>query len=215
MSTAHAVGRVVVSVSWLVAAVTAASAQQAPKTAPSAARTAESPIADTATATAAVPADYVIGPDDQLSVVFFQNRDMSADVVVRPDGKISLPLVNDVVASGLTPEQLRERVTGQAKRFVQDPQATIVVKQINSRKVFIIGSVEKPGTYPLTGPTTVLQLIATAAGIKEYADSRKIVVLRNEAGRSATIPFNYKDVIAQKNLEQNILLRPGDTVIVP
>ena len=171
--------------------------------------------APTSAVALAPPSDYVIGPDDQLSVVFWHDKELSAEVIVRPDGKISLPLLNDVQASGLTPEQLRVNVTEAAKRFVEDPTASIVVKQINSRKVFIIGSVEKPGTYPLTGPTTVLQLIATAAGIKEYADSRKIVVLRNEAGRSATIPFNYKDVIAQKNLEQNILLRPGDTVIVP
>ncbi|MEO8076934.1 MAG: polysaccharide biosynthesis/export family protein [Acidobacteriota bacterium] len=158
--------------------------------------------------------DYVIGPEDQLSVLFFSNRDMSADVVVRPDGKISLPLINEVTASGLTPEQLREQVTLEAKRFIQEPNPTIVIRQINSRKVFITGAVEKPGTYSLNGPTTVLQLIATAAGLKEYADSKHIAVIRTEHGRQNTYPFNYDKVIDRKSMEQNIQLRPGDTVIV-
>jgi polysaccharide export outer membrane protein len=171
--------------------------------------------ADTARPAVVPSSDYVIGPEDQLSVVFFQNRDMSADVVVRPDGKISLPLLNDIQASGLTPEQLRQFVSTQAKRFIQEPNATVVVRQINSRKVSIIGSVEKPGTYPLVGPTTVLQLIGNAAGLKEYADSRKIVIVRTEQGRQQNYAFNYKDVIAQKNIAQNIELKPGDTVIVP
>ena len=140
---------------------------------------------------------------------------MSADVVVRPDGKISLPLINEVMASGLTPEQLRQKVAAEAKRFVQDPNATVVVRQINSRKVFITGAVEKPGSYPLIVPTTVLQLIATAGGVKEYADSRKVVIIRNESGRQVTHNFNYKEVVSQKNMQQNIQLKPGDTVVVP
>ena len=147
--------------------------------------------------------------------MFWHDKDMSADIVVRPDGKISLPLLNEIQASGLTPEQLRQRVSAAAKRFIQDPNATVVVRQINSRKVFITGAVEKPGTFPLNGPTTVLQLIAMAAGVKEYADSKKIVIIRNEAGRQVTFNFNYKEVIAQKNMTQNIDLRPGDTVVVP
>jgi len=163
----------------------------------------------------AVPPDYVIGPEDQLSVVFFQDKDMSADVIVRPDGKISLPLINEIQASGLTPEQLRERVSAEATRFIQAPKATIVVRQINSRKVYITGAVEKPGTYPLMGPTAVLQLIATAGGVKEYADSKKILIIRKENGRQVTYTFNYKEVVGQKNMSQNIDLRPGDTIVVP
>ena len=157
----------------------------------------------------------MIGPDDQLSVVFWRDKDLSADVVVRPDGKISLPLLNDVQAGGLTPEQLRHSVTEEAKRYVEDPTASVVVRQINSRKVFITGEVEKPGTYPLAGPTTVLQLLATAGGLKEYADKEKIVVLRRESGREVAYRFNYKQVIQQKNPGQNIELKPGDTVVVP
>ena len=162
------------------------------------------------------PPGYVIGPEDQLSVIFFHDKDMSADVIVRPDGKISLALLNDIQASGLTPEQLREKISDEAKRFIQNPNATVVVRQINSRKVFITGAVEKPGSYPLSGPTSVLQLIATAGGLKEYADGRKIVVIRNEAaGRSVAHNFNYKEVVGQRNMKQNIDLLPGDTVVVP
>jgi polysaccharide export outer membrane protein len=161
------------------------------------------------------PADYVIGTDDILSVVFWRDKDMSADVAVRPDGKISLPLLNDVQASGLTPTQLRDQLTEGAKQYVSDPNVTVVVRQINSRKVFITGQVQKPGPYALGGPTTVLQLIATAGGVLEYAHSNRIIVMRSENGKQMSYPFDYKGVIARKNLKQNIELKPGDTVIVP
>ena len=168
-----------------------------------------------ASAAAVVPPGYVIGPEDQLSIVFWRDKDLSLDVIVRPDGKISLPLLNDVQASGLTPEQLRQTVTEAAKRYLEDPTATVVVRQINSRKVFITGEVEKPGTYSLGGPTTVLQLIATAGGVKEYADREKIVILRSENGKEVGYRFNYKQVVTQKNMKQNIELKPGDTIVVP
>ncbi|PYQ83328.1 MAG: sugar ABC transporter substrate-binding protein [Acidobacteria bacterium] len=148
---------------------------------------------------------YVIGPDDVLSVVFWRDKDMSQDVVVRPDGKISLPLVNDVQAGGLTPSQLRDSIKDAARRFVEDPSVTVVVKQINSRKVFITGQIEKPGPYPINGPTSVVQLISLA-----------ILIMRTDkAGRKVARPFNYHEVLAGKNLEQNIDLEPGDTVVVP
>ncbi|MQA28864.1 MAG: hypothetical protein GEU82_03355 [Luteitalea sp.] len=178
-----------------------------------------SAAATRAPATAAVavptPADYVIGPEDQLSVVFWRDKDLSADVMVRPDGKISLPLLNDVQAGGLTPDQLRHSITEQAKRYVEDPTASVIVRQINSRKVFVTGEVEKPGTYPLAGPTTVLQLLATAGGLREYADKEKIVILRRDDGREVAYRFNYKEVLRQKNPAQNIELKAGDTVVVP
>jgi polysaccharide export outer membrane protein len=163
----------------------------------------------------AVPADYVIGPEDQLSIVFWRDKDLSSEVVVRPDGKISLPLLNDVQAGGLTPEQLRQVVTEQAKRYVEDPTASVVVRQINSRRVFVTGEVAKPGSYALVGPTTVLQLLATAGGLNEYAGRDKIVILRREDGREVAYRFNYKQVTQQKNPKQNIELKPGDTVVVP
>jgi polysaccharide export outer membrane protein len=157
----------------------------------------------------------VIGPDDVLTVIVWREKDLSTDVVVRPDGKVSLPLLNDVQAAGHTPEQLRATVTESVRRFVTDPAVTVVVKQINSRKVFITGQIAKPGPYPLTGPTTVLQLVAIAGGVAEYADSENIVVMRTEDGQPQSFRFNYKDVIRRRNLKQNIELKPGDTVVVP
>jgi polysaccharide export outer membrane protein len=161
------------------------------------------------------PADYVIGPDDVLIVVVWREKEVSGEVVVRPDGKISLPLLNDVQAAGLTPEQLRVKVTEAAQKYIETPEVTVIVKQINSRRVFITGQVTKPGPYPLAGPTTVLQLISIAGGLLEYADEKKIVILRNEGGKQVTYKFNYRDVLRGQNLKQNIELKPGDTVAVP
>jgi polysaccharide biosynthesis/export protein len=161
------------------------------------------------------PADYVIGPDDVLQVMFWHEKEMSGEVIVRPDGRISIPLLNDVAAAGLTPEQLRVRIVEQAAKYLEDPTATVVVKQINSRKVFITGSVEKPGTYPLTGRTTVLQLIATSGGLKEYAKRDDITILRTQEGREQRFPFDYDRVVSGKAVKQNLELKPGDTVVVP
>jgi polysaccharide export outer membrane protein len=162
-----------------------------------------------------VPPGYVIGTDDVLSIVYWKDKDMSSEAQVRPDGRIALPLINEVVAAGLTPEQLRERLTEESKRFMEDASITVVVRQINSRKVFITGEIYKPGTYPLTSATTVMQLIATAGGLREYANAKKIVIMRSENGKQRSLPFNYKDIVEGKNLQQNIELKPGDTVIVP
>jgi polysaccharide export outer membrane protein len=161
-------------------------------------------------------ANYLIGPDDVLSVLFWRDEDMSTDVVVRPDGKISLPLVNDIQAGGLTPSQLRDAVDAVARRYVEDPSVTVVVKQINSRKLFITGQVEKPGPYPMTGRTTVLQLISMAGGLREFADGRRILITRSDKnGVHSSFVFNYRQVTAGKNLAQNRELQPGDTVVVP
>jgi polysaccharide export outer membrane protein len=161
------------------------------------------------------PPGYVIGPDDVLQVLYWREKDVSAEVTVRPDGMISLPLLNEVKAGGLTPDELRDKVNELAKKFFEDPSVTITVKTINSRRVFITGSVNKPGAYPLTAPTTVLQLIAMAGGLTEFADQKNITVMRTENGSPVSYAFNYKDVSKRKNLEQNIALKPGDTVIVP
>ena len=163
----------------------------------------------------AVVDDYVIGPDDVLVVQFWREKDLSAEVTVRPDGKVSLPLLNDIRAAGLTPEQLRDAVLETARKYVEDPIATVIVKQINSRKVFITGQVEKPGPYPLAGRMTVLQLIATAGGLKDWVDGKNILVMRNEGGLQAMYRFNYQDVVRHRNLRQNIELKSGDTVLVP
>jgi len=169
----------------------------------------------TAGAPIAVPSDYVIGADDVLSVVFWRDKDLSGDVTVRPDGRISLPLVNELQAAGLTPDQLRDQIAKAAAKFVDDPTITVVVKQINSRKVFITGQVAKPGAYTLNKPISVLQLISMAGGLLEFAKKKDIVIARTESGEQHTLKFNYKDVLQGKNLAQNIQLKPGDTVLVP
>jgi polysaccharide biosynthesis/export protein len=162
-----------------------------------------------------VPAGYVIGADDVLSIVYWKDKDMSADAKVRPDGRIALPLINEIQAAGLTPEQLHKKLTEESKKYMEDANITVVVREINSRKAFITGEVNKPGPYPLTSPTTVMQLISMAGGLRDYANSKKIMIMRSENGRQTSLPFNYKDVASGKNLMQNIELRPGDTVVVP
>lgn len=162
-----------------------------------------------------LPPGYVIGAEDVLSIVFWRDKEMSADVVVRPDGKISLPLLNDVEAAGRTPDQLRAQLIKAASKYLEEPTAAVVVKEIHSRKVFVSGQVGKPGSYPLIGEMNVLQMIAHVGGLLEYADSKNIVILRNEDGQERRFKFNYKDVVKGKNVLQNIMLKPGDTIIVP
>jgi polysaccharide biosynthesis/export protein len=168
-----------------------------------------------APASVQVSPDYVIGPDDVITVVVWKEQDVSGDFTVRPDGKISMPLMNDIVAAGLTPDQLRARVTEAAAKFIEEPTVTVVVKEINSRKVFVVGQVAKPGPYPLLVPTRVVQVVALAGGLLEYAKEENISIVRTENGRQVSYRFNYKDFTRGRNLEQNIELKPGDTVIVP
>jgi len=162
-----------------------------------------------------VPTDYVIGPDDVLGIVFWRDADMTGDVTVRPDGNITLPLIRDVKAAGLRPDELRENITKAASKFIEDPNVTVVVRQINSRNVFITGQVARPGPYPVSGQLTVLQLIAIAGGVSEYADTKNITINRPGPARAETFTFNYKDVARGRKMEQNIMLKPGDTVVVP
>jgi polysaccharide export outer membrane protein len=162
-----------------------------------------------------LPADYVIGPEDVLGVLFWREEDISGDVTVRPDGRITLPLLGDMAAAGLSPAVLKNRLEEAASQYLTEPVATIVVREVNSRKVYITGEVAKPGAYPLAGPRTVMQLIAMAGGLNEYADKNAIRVMRLENGRQVSYPFRYHDVARGRALPQNILLQPGDTVVVP
>jgi polysaccharide export outer membrane protein len=210
MSKFFAIGARALVVGWCVFGLAGVAGAQAP---PSGANPATP--APTAAAAPSLPADYVIGPEDVLGVVFWRDQDLTGDVTVRPDGMVTLPLLGDVAAAGLTPDVLREQIQKAASKYVQDPSVTIVVRQINSRKVFITGEVKTPGAFPLTGPRTVMQVIALAGGLNEWADAKNITVARTENGRQVSFKFSYKDVAQGKKLEQNILLKPGDTVIVP
>ncbi len=202
--------RAVSAVLLIVCGAGAASAQQPPTTARN-----SSPAAAKAPVAPDIPGDYIIGPDDILTIVFWREKDLSGDVPVRPDGRISLPLLNDIVAAGLTPDQLRIKLNEAAAQYVADPNASVTVKTLNSRKVFVTGQVAKQGFFPLTAPTTVIQMLATAGGLLEFADAENIIILRNEKGKQHSIRFNFKDVRRNKNLQQNIELKPGDTIIVP
>ena len=167
----------------------------------------------------APPPDYVIGPGDALTIKIWKQDEASGDVVVRPDGKITLPVGNDIVASGLKPDELKAKVAEEMKKFFEDPVVTIVVKQINSRNVFITGAVNKPGPYILMGPMTVLQLITVAGGLLEFADKKNVMLvsgsLKDAKGQPLSYKINYDDMSKGKNMSKNnIELRPGDTVIV-
>lgn len=202
-----------IAVSASVAAQTGST--QAPRPAQPAEVAAEKPPADQVPLGVTPPADYVIGAEDVLEVIVWREKDLSTQVMVRPDGLVSLPLLNDVQAGGLTPEQFRERVSRAAAKFVESPSVTVIVRTINSRKVYVMGEVARPGTYPLTAPTTVLQLLGTAGGPTPFADLKDISVVRTIGEKTIFLPFNYREVTRGRKMEQNVLLRPGDTVIIP
>lgn len=159
--------------------------------------------------------NYVIEPQDLIDVSVWKEPDLSRAVPVRPDGKISLPLVNDVQAAGLTPIQLAAQITSGLTKYMTNPQVTVIVSQINSQRVYVLGEVTRAGGYPLFPEMTVLQALSDAGGFTAFANSKKIYVLRQENGKQQKIPFNYKDVINGKNPGQNIALKSGDTIIVP
>lgn len=205
-------GALVISTATMGEAAWAQTASQArqPRPTSGAATNAAQPVA------VAVPADFVLGPEDTLTISFWKDQEMTqTGVVVRPDGKITLPLLGDIEAAGLSPDALKEAVQKSALRFIEDPTVTVVVTAINSRKVFITGEVANPGAFPLVAPRTVMQIIALAGGLNEYADKKNISIVRSENGKTVSFKFNYNDVSKGKNLEQNIQLKPGDTVIVP
>lgn len=162
----------------------------------------------------ATPPDYVLGSDDQLHITVWKETDFTVTLPVRPDGKISLPLINDIQAAGLTPMQLRVSITEKLKKYIADPRVTVVVTAMNSRRVFVSGEVLHTGAMPLLPNMTMLQALA-AAGFTQFANLKGIYVLRMENGKQVKLPFNYRQVIKGNHPEQNIPLRPGDTVVVP
>jgi polysaccharide export outer membrane protein len=159
--------------------------------------------------------EYVIGADDQLDISVWKEPEITRRVPVRTDGKISIPLLNDVQAAGLTPMQLQAQITEKLKKFLTEPQVTVTVMATNSRRVYILGEVGRPGPIALMAKMTVLQAITTAGGLGQFANGRKIRILRTESGKQLVFPFSYKDVLAGKNPDQNIILKPGDSIVVP
>ena len=157
---------------------------------------------------------YIIGPEDGLQVTVWQNPQLSGSFPVRPDGKISLTLLGDVQASGLTPMQLSDSITQKLKKFIQEPTVAVVVTAVNSQKVYMVGEVGKVGPIPLTAGMTPLQAIATAGGLSTFANSKHIYILRLENGQQNKISFNYKQAL-KGDSKQLIPLKPGDTIVVP
>ncbi|MGB6632072.1 MAG: polysaccharide biosynthesis/export family protein [Terriglobales bacterium] len=159
---------------------------------------------------------YVIGADDVLAINVWKEPEVSRSVPVRSDGKISLPLVGELMAGGQTPLQLEQEITKRLQNYISEPEVTVMVQDSRSQKINILGMVVRPGSYLLTGSTTILDAIAMAGGFKDFAKQKSIYVLRaNADGTQQRLLFNYKDVIKGKNPEQNIRLLPRDTVVVP
>ena len=159
--------------------------------------------------------NYVIGPQDVIDVNVWKEPDISRTIPVRPDGKISLPLLNDVQAAGMTPAQLGAQITASLKKYVTNPQVTVIVTAINSQRIYVLGEVTRPGAFPLLPGTTVLRGLSSAGGFTQFAKMKAIYVLRLENGKQVKYPFNYKNVVGGKNPEQDILLKAGDTIVVP
>lgn len=159
--------------------------------------------------------EYVIGADDLLDISVWKEPDITRRVPVRSDGKISLPLLNDIQAAGLTPMQLQALVTERLRKFLTEPQVTVTVMATNSRRVYIMGEVGRPGPIALLANMTVLQAITTAGGLGQFANGSKIRILRTEGGKQVVFSFNYKEVLSGRNPEQNITLKPGDSIVVP
>ena len=165
---------------------------------------------------AAVDPSYVIGEDDVLGINVWNEPNLKQPVSVRPDGKISLPLVGDIQAAGRTPAQLQQDIAVKLQNYINHPDVTVIVQQINSKKYNVLGRVMKPGAFSLSTTTTVLDAIAQAGGFQDFAKQKDIYVLRrNPNGGDTRLRFNYKEVIKGKNLEQNIKLEPNDTIVVP
>lgn len=156
---------------------------------------------------------YRIGEQDVLVITVWREPELSATVMVRPDGKITLPLINDVDAGGLTTEELKALLTDKLRPLVNQPQVTVAVREINSRKVFVIGQVAREGSYRINSSSTVLQIIAEAGGLRDFANRKGIYVLRHQNGGQVKLHFNYNNVVRGK--DDNIQLHPGDTIVVP
>lgn len=160
-------------------------------------------------------AEYKIGPQDVLRIDVWKEPEITRTIPVRPDGKVSLPLLNDVQAAGLTAVELANSIRDSLKKFINNPQVTVTVTEINSRRIYVTGEVTRPGAMPLLPNMTVLQALSSSGGFTQFARIKNIYVLRQEDGKQVKHPFNYKEVVSGKKPEDNIQLEPGDVIVVP
>ncbi|MBN1847939.1 MAG: polysaccharide biosynthesis/export family protein [Deltaproteobacteria bacterium] len=158
---------------------------------------------------------YLIGPNDLLNIFVWREPELTQDLVVMPDGRITFPMIGEVMAQGKTTSALKDIITEKLKDFVTAPEVTVIVRESRSRMIYTIGKLNQPGPFPLTPGMTVLQALSIAGGFAEWADVKKILILRRAGEKEIQIPFNYKDFIEGKNPEQNIILNPNDTIVVP
>jgi polysaccharide export outer membrane protein len=157
--------------------------------------------------------EYKLGAGDKLRIEVYKDQQLSQSVQVRPDGKVTLPLIGDIDAAGMTPIELRDRITQQLKEYVTNPTVTVIVVEATAATAYVMGEVNKPGAVALQAPLTVLQALALAGGLRDFADAKNIRILRRSPRGVETIPFNYKDAV--KSARAPLYLRPGDTVVVP
>jgi polysaccharide export outer membrane protein len=199
----------------LIGVVMPAQAQQAANDKQPAAQSAAEDTSAASSKAATQDPNYIIGAQDVLDISVWKEPEVSRVVPVRPDGKISLPLLNDVQAAGLTPSQLAAQLTVSLKKYVTSPQVTVIVATINSQRVYIIGEVLRPGAFPMLPGMNVLQGLSSAGGFTQFAKTKSIYVLRMENGKQQKYPVNYKEVVSGKHPDQDILLKAGDTIVVP
>jgi polysaccharide export outer membrane protein len=158
---------------------------------------------------------YKIGPNDILNIFVWKEAELTRDVTVMPDGKITYPLIGEIIAQGQTASELKKIITERLQNFVTAPEVTVIVKESRSQVIYSIGKVTKPGPYPLAPGMTVMQALSAAGGFAEWADPKNILIVRKEGGKEIQLRFNYKEFTSGENLQQNILLAPGDTIVVP
>jgi polysaccharide biosynthesis/export protein len=180
----------------------------------SAAKPAKAPVPEVQAASPGVPVDYIIGADDTLHVSVWKEPDMTVTLPVRPDGKISMPLLDDVQAAGLTPMQLGVSIHDKLKKYIADPRVTVVVTAMNSQRIYVLGEVLHSGPMALLPGMTVLQALSTA-GFTQFANLKAIYLLRVQDGKQTKMPFNYKEAVKGRGDQQNLTLKPGDTLVVP
>jgi polysaccharide export outer membrane protein len=192
-----------------------ASGQNAPAR-PAASSASDKTATDKATAAFISQAgpEYVIGPEDVLHIAVWKENDLTTTLPVRPDGKISLPLLDDVQAAGLTPKQLADSVTERLRKYIADPRVTVVVTAINSKRIYLVGEVLHAGATPMLPNMTVLQALSSA-GLNQFANTKRIYVLRTVNGKQQKLPVNYRKLVKGEEIEQNYILQPGDTIVVP